>query len=231
MLHFLIVQLGSQDLMTTALASIERFAGECNVDIVKLPDSTTDPRAHGQAIDDWRKFQHIAVKDVVVVMDPDVVLLSERWRIEVEAAFASGVGIWGAGNQHAWGPRVHAHMMVISGSVFNSLERSFTPCLDVREQDWRDTGGLYCMWARAAGWKVRPVEQGRDWHGVSAGYSHPAGMANGCRALWAHLGGGSHSDVKRMTWRQQYLSAWRRREIAKRKRFLRAAHTHLSSHS
>src|SRR3990167_2429162 len=118
MIHFLIVQLGSQDLMTVALASIERFAGPCNVDIVKLSEGTTDPRAHGQAIDDWRLYQQITVmdKDVVVVMDPDVILLSEWWRVELDRAFADPhVGIWGAGNQRAWGPRVHAHMMAIRG--------------------------------------------------------------------------------------------------------------------
>ena len=224
MVHFLIVQLGSQDLMEVALASIDRYAGDCNVDVVKLPDATTDPGAHGRAIDHWRRFQQVAVldRDIVVIMDPDVILLSEQWRVSLDLAFADRtVGVWGAGNTQRWGPRVHAHMMAIRGGTFNTLERSFTPCLDLREQTWRDTGGLYCMWVASTGQEVRPVEQGPNWSSAAAWW-------DGDIPLWAHLGGGSHSDVSRLTW-QQRLSPWRYKEIKKRRQFLADARKLLTS--
>ncbi len=228
MIHFLIVQLGSDDLMVTALASIDRFAGECNVDVVKLPIATTDPRAHGQAIDDWRKFQKfgIADTDIVVLMDPDVVLLSAQWRKELDAAFTDPhLGVWGAGAKEDFGPRVHASMFAVRGSIFNTLERSFTPCLDLRERTWRDTAGLYCMWVHDAGYKVQPVERGPDWHGVSAWWGRVQVPNQALPVwqpvpLWAHLGGGSHSDPARMTTWQQVRN-WR--SVQRRTRFIRDA--------
>ena len=232
MIHFLIVQLGSDDLMVTALASIDRFAGHCNVDVVKLPLDTRDPRAHGQAIDDWRRFQQVSVmdRDVVCIMDPDVVLLSAQWRVAADEAFDNPhVGIWGAGAQEDFGPRVHASLLCVRGSIFNTLERSFTPCLDLREQTWRDTGGLYCMWVKHAGHEVRPLERGPDWHGAAAWWGRVAVPRQRLPVwqpvpLWAHLGGGSHSDPTRMTpW--QRLRNWRL--LQKRQRFLAAARAYL----
>jgi hypothetical protein len=237
-IHFLLVQLGSPDLLTLALASIERFAGDCNVDIVKLPDNTNDPRAHGQAVDDWKKFQKFGVvdKDVVVLMDTDVVLLSEQWRVELDAAFADPhVGVWGAGAQEDFGPRVHASMMAIRGSIFNSLERSFTPCVDLREQTWRDTGGLYCMWVHDAGYEVRPVERGVDWAGAAAWWGmheYPAldaiwgAQVRQPVPLWSHLGGGTHSDPARLTWWERCK---RHRALRQRRRWSEAAKVLLRS--
>ncbi len=217
MIHFLLVTLGSRDLIELALASIDKYAGECEADIVDLPKDTTDPAAHGRAIDFWRHRQKIGIRDtdLVAIMDPDCALLSEWWRREVDAAFVdSQVGIWGAGNAAAWGPRVHASMMVIRGQLFNNYEYSFIP--QSADPRWRDTGGNYCRLASGA-WKIIPVEQAHDWHGFSAWGS------------WTHLGGGSHSDVTRMTWKQRYLVPWRRRAIWKRKRFKRAVREHLKT--
>lgn len=229
-LHFLIVQLGSEDLMEVALASIDRFAGECNVDIVKLPDNTSSPRAHGEAIDHWRRHQQVSVmdSDVVVLMDPDVVLLSDYWRKELDLAFKNPlIGIWGAGSREDFGPRVHASMFAVRGSIFNTLERSFTPCLDLRERIWRDTGGLYCMWVKYAGWDLKPVERDHasDWCDEFSQWRAFDGTPPE-PPMWSHLGGGSHSDPKRLTWWQRQR---RHRQIAQRRRWLRAAKTVLES--
>lgn len=224
MIHFLLCTLGSPDLLELALRSIDRYAGECEVDVVKLDEATLTPRSHGAAIDFWRERQKIGVRDngIVILMDPDSVLLSEYFRAELDTAFSNPtIGIWGAGSAQDWGPRVHASMMAIRGVVFNDLIRSFTPCLDPRERTWRDTGGLYCMWAKDAGWTLQPVERGPDWGGASAWWD------GALIPLWAHLGGGTHSDVARMTWKQRYLVPWRRREIRKRRIFIDAAREHL----
>ena len=224
MIHFLLCTLGSPDLVELVLRSIDRYAGECVVDLVKLPDETTSPLAHGQAIDFWRDRQKIGVRDndIVIILDPDSVLLSDYFRVELDAAFSDpAIGIWGAGSAQDWGPRIHASMMAIRGCVFTTLQKSFAPCPDPREQAWRDTGGLYCMWAQAAGWALQPVERGPDWGGASAWWD------GALVPLWAHLGGGTHSDVTRMTWKQRYLVPWRRREIRKRRIFIDAAQGHL----
>ena len=213
MIHFLIVTLGCRDLLELAVASIDKYAGECMLDIVDLPADTTDPVAHGRAIDFWRQRQKIGIRDtdLVCVMDPDVILLNSGWRAAVDTVFMDHtVGIWGAGMTEDFGPRVHASLMVIRGLVFNTYEYSFVPVNG--DPRWRDTGGNYCRLVAGSGWRVVPKQRGLDWHGVSAW------------GLWAHLGGGSHSDWARLTWRQR-LCRWP--AIRQRWAFMRAARTHL----
>lgn len=237
-IHFLIVQLGGQDLVDLALASIAKYAPTSTVNVVPLPLTITDPAAHGRAIDQWRETYQGPVldSDVVVLMDPDVVILSEQWRVKLDHAFADDmhIGIWGAGAAEDFGPRVHASMMAIRGKVWNTIKRSFTPCRDPREREWRDTGGLYCLWATDAGWPVEPLERGPDWHGASAWWGMKwhtaptiAGMYNWREPvpLWSHLGGSSHSDPTRMTWWQRVK---RVRQIRRRREWITAVKEHLS---
>jgi hypothetical protein len=149
-----------------ALQSIHRYAGTCRTDIVDLPPATTDPRAHGAAIDEWRRDQAGQVQDTdtVVIMDPDVALLSEWWRRELDHVLLDenpgNVGIWGAGSAEDFGPRVHASMMAIRGRLWNFSQATFLP---IGTGPWRDTGGFYCEQAVNLGWKVKPVERGKDW--------------------------------------------------------------------
>ena len=129
MIHFCIITLGCADLVELALASIKKYAGDCVGDVGTLPADTTDPAMHGRAIDLWRaRHGPVADNDIVVIMDPDVVILYETWRMELDRAFANPqVGIWGAGSTEDFGPRVHASMMAIRGEVWNTLDRSFVP--------------------------------------------------------------------------------------------------------
>lgn len=237
MLHVLICALGSDDLLDLCLDSLAKFAGgNYAPHVLYLPLNTTDPAEHGRTIDGWRqqmqRTQVIRDDDVVVIMDPDVALLSSQWRVELERAFADPkVAIWGAGAKEDFGPRVHASMMALRGAYWNerwALNYTFEPCRDPRERTWRDTGGLICMWAQATGWKVQPLERGPDWHGVSAWWgmhTYPAlRMFYGSPImqpipLWAHLGGGTHSDPERMT-RVQRLLRWR--QVQRRQRFIAA---------
>ena len=224
MIHFCLVTLGSKDLLTLALASIDKYAGDCNVDIINNePNYAKGSWAHGDALDHWRRSQKLGIKDtdIVVIMDPDVVILSKWWREEVESAFRQpSVGIWGAGARDDFGPRVHASMMCIRGQVFNDMDATFQP---VMQGDWRDTGGAYCRMASVTGWRVVPLERGKDWNGSSAWWKpEPSPYWN--IPLWAHLGGGTHSDPTRLT-------RWERikhfREISRRKHFVWAAQNHL----
>ena len=230
MIHVCMVTLGGRDLVELAIASLDKYAGDdVSLDIVDLPKDTTDPWAHGRAIDFWRQRQKIGIRDsdLVTLMDPDCVLLSHRWRIEVDRVFNDPhVGIWGAGASEDWGPRVHASMMVIRGKLFNNYEYSFMPqSLDSR---WRDTGGNYSRLASGA-WKVIPVERGPDWNGVSAWWGTPIDQ-HACSynlqpiPLWSHLGGGSHSDPTRMT---RWERVKRFRAIQQRERFKQAVRFHL----
>ena len=83
---------------------------------------------------------------------------------------------------------------------------------------WQDTGGNYCRLVQGAGWALMPVERGPDWHGFSSW------------GTWTHLGGGSHSDVARMTWTQRHLIPWHRRAIKEREQFKRLVGAHLTKH-
>lgn len=237
MIHFCIVTLGSDDLLELSVASIQKYVSTPHtVESIHLPLNTDDPREHGRAIDEWRQHTRGLVweRDTVVIMDPDVAILSLWWERQLEIDLyeknPDNVGIWGAGSTEDFGPRVHASMMAIRGKLWNGPPGSFNPCTDPRERTWRDTGGLYCMWAKAAGWELRPVERGSDWHGFSAWYwsaSIDTMMVKGtmCHPLWTHLGGGSHSDPARMTWLQRIK---RYRAVRERERWKRLVHEHLA---
>ena len=234
MIYFCLVTLGGDDLVRLAIRSIQRYVKEpYQIHEFPLADPVT-PASHGQAINVWRTRYQQEVKetDYVVIMDPDVAILSPWWQREATRAFDDPtVGIWGAGASEDFRLRVHASMMVIRGSAWKTLDRSFTPCTDPRERDWRDTGGLYCMFAKAAGWKVVPVERGLDWHGVSAWYAQPRNTLwgvplaeGGCRAMWAHLGGGTWSDPTRMT---RWQRIRRRTVIRQRRQFISIVQSHM----
>lgn len=229
MIHVCMVTLGGRDLVELAIASLNKYAGDdVSLDIVDLPKDTTDPWAHGRAIDFWRQRQKVGIRDsdLVAIMDPDCVLLEATWRREVDRVMSDendgNVGIWGAGASEDWGPRVHASMMVIRGKLFNNYEYSFMPqSLDSR---WRDTGGNYCRLAAGAGWRVVPAERGVDWNGFSCWrHSLPLTLVTDY-PLWTHLGGGSHSDPTRMTpW--QRIKRWR--AVQRRERFKALVKEHL----
>ncbi len=227
MLHFCIITLGCADLVELALASIKKYAGDCVGDVGTLPMNTTDPAMHGRAIDLWRERRNlIADHDTVVIMDPDVVILSDWWRREMESAFSDPrVGIWGAGSAEDFGPRVHPSMMVIRGKLWNELPVTFVPGDD---KDWSDAGGHYCKWATWGGWggwTLKPIERGADWHGFSAWGWCCGAQSEFCKPMWVHLGGGSHSDAARMTWLQR-MRRWR--AIRERERFKRLVKEHLN---
>ena len=225
MIHFCIITLGCADLVELALASIKKYAGNCVGDVGTLPADTTDPVMHGRAIDLWRaRHGPVADDDIVVIMDPDVVILSGGWRREMESAFSDPrIGIWGAGSAEDFGPRVHASMMAIRGKLWNELPVTFTPGND---KNWRDTGGNYCKWATWGNWVLKPIERGLDWHEFSAWGWCYGSQTNWCKPAWVHLGGGSHSDPTRLTWLQR-MRRWR--AIRERERFKRLVREHLCS--
>lgn len=222
-IHMLICALGGDDLLPVCLASVVTYT-RITPDIRYIPVNTTDPCEHGRTIDTWRQesLAYVKDEDVVAIVDPDVVLLSHQWQHEVKRAFANpAVGVWGAGSQEDFGPRVHASMLCVRGALWRDPGTgplsSFVPCLDPRERVWRDTGGMFCLGAVMAWWAVQPVERGPDWHGASA-YWHEG------IPMWSHLGGGTHSDPARLTWWQRLR---RRQAIQQRYRWRTAAWQHL----
>ena len=241
MIHVLIVALGSRDLIDLARRSLHRYAHDVTTHVEELPATTNDPRAHGAAIDRWRDAMRdpdimswrgpIRDTDTVVIMDPDVAILSEWWLREMIRVLydenPGDVGIWGAGSAEDFGPRVHASMMAIRGTLWNTSQATFLP---IGTGPWRDTGGFYCEQAMKLGWKVVPVERGSDWNRFSAWWkigSKYGDLANGIEErgpMWTHLGGGSHSDPTRMTWWQRIK---RRRAVRERERFKAAVREHL----
>jgi len=227
MIHFCIVTLGSDDLVALALRSIEKYVSTPHsVTTIHLPLDTDDPAAHGRAIDEWRRQTKglVWANDIVVVMDPDVAILSGWWEKELLNAFSDlQVGIWGAGSKEDFGPRVHASMMAIRGRLWNTSKKSFIPTDSTHHpREWRDTGGLYCQNAVDNQWALKPVERRPDdWEGYSC-WAMP--NTGGSVLLWTHLGGGSHSDVTRMTWYQRIR---RYQAIRERERWKRLVSEHL----
>lgn len=221
--HFVICALGSADLLRLAVASIHKFAGESTLDIVTLSDKAVgDAHAHGRALDQWRdshEREQVSNDDVVVIMDPDAVILSLQWRKEMEATFTlmPKVGIWGAGCREDFGLRVHPSMMAIRGTLFNTSSASFKPYSRKGDRDWRDTAGWYCKVARDKGWRLWREERalGHDWHGAAAWCHWRAPNV----PMWVHLGGGTWSDPARLTWWQRQR---RRQAIKTRRRFIAA---------
>src|SRR3990167_90660 len=228
MIHFCIITLGCADLVELTLASIKKYAGDCVGDVGTLPTDTTDPAMHGRAIDLWRaRHGPVADDDIVVIMDPDVAILYETWRTELDRAFVNPqVGIWGAGSREDFGPRVHASMMAIRGKLWNySLDIPAYTFVPKGDGAWRDTGGRFCCEATCDWWLLKPVERDVDWHGFSAWCSWEAPKNPTYRwqfwperAMWTHLGGGSHSDPTRLTCLQR-IHRWR--AICERERFKR----------
>ena len=209
--HFVVCALGGQDLLEACIASIDTFGGEATtLDVIKLPDDTTDPAVHGRAFDQWRAAHRVMPPgDVIVLMDPDCALLSHGWRRELERAMAlPEVGLWGAGSTKDYGPRVHASLCAIRGDLWNTSAATFLP---IGAGPWRDTAGHYCQQAAQLSWRVLPYERGVDWVGGSAAWwaMERQRLWSAPRLLWSHLGGGSHSDPLRMTpW--QRVKRWRR---------------------
>ena len=240
--HFVICTLGSQDLVELAVASIHKFAGDATLDLIQLPESALgDRNAHGHALDQWQRNEErepIPDEDVVVVMDPDVAILSDKWRTEMERTFKllPKVGIWGAGCTEDFGLRIHPSMMVIRGVVFNTLTSSFKPFHRPTDTQWLDTGGWYCKCAVNRGWKLWREERalGHDWHGAAAWYDVTATYLRHKwdheettpLPMWVHLGGGTWSDPTRLTWWQRQR---RRSALAKRRKFIEAVEKVLSA--
>src|SRR5882672_610611 len=84
--------------------------------------------------------------------------------------------------------------------------------------------------ANAIGLTVQPLERGPDWHRASAWWGMKTKVTittyDGKRwpikepvPLWSHLGGGTHSDVTRLSWWQRQR---RRRAIRQRRRWIAA---------
>ena len=240
MIHVLIVALGSHDLVDLARQSFHHYTQAHSVTshVEELPLNTNDSRAHGAAIDRWRDTLRepqilgwrgpVWDSDIVVIMDPDVAILSEWWLREMERVLLDenpgDVGIWGAGSAEDFGPRVHASMMAIRGRLWNFSQATFLP---IGTGPWRDTGGFYCEQAVKLGWKVVPVERGADWGDFSCWRMqrrHDVAKPGLDSPIWTHLGGGSHSDPTRMTWWQRIK---RRRAVRERERFKAAVREHL----
>ena len=239
--HFVICSLGSTDLLELAIASVHKFAGDATLDHITIPDSELgNPNAHGRALTQWAydpQREPIPDDDVVVIMDPDVAILSPKWRAQMERAFNldPNLGIWGAGCMEDFGLRIHPSMMVIRGKTFNTMSATFRPFSRPGDTEWLDTGGWYCKCARDKGWNLQRVERALhyDWQGFSAWYwehaiylQHAWDHEREVMPMWVHLGGGTWSDPTRLNLWQRLR---RRQAIAKRRKFVEAVKKALAS--
>ncbi len=200
---------------------VRRWSELGNEECLCLPTAGQGAADHAAGIEYARSAGVARGADLVILLDDDTVILSDRWWPWIETAFAvsPNLGILGGvrsrglvGQAYVEGVLlVHAHMMAMRGEWFRNAS-TFHAQTEVGIGYQRlDTGAVACLEAARAGCEVRPVpfhEPGRGpRYGSSIGqawaidateYYDPA---DPIAPLWAHLGRGT-SFAPRGWWRE-----------------------------
>jgi len=194
---------------------VRRWVELGNEECLCLPTAGQGARDHAAGIEYARSAGVAQGADVVILMDDDTIILSDRWWPWIETAFAisPNLGILGGvrsrgliGQAYIAGLLiVHAHMMAMRGDLFRRVS-TFHALSDLTDSYVRlDTGAVACLEADHQHLEVRTVpfyEPGRGpsyWPiGIDATeYYEPGDPA----PLWAHLGRGT-SFAPRGWWRE-----------------------------
>jgi len=206
---------------------VKRSAELYNDECLCLPTAGQGARDHAAGIEYARSAGVGQEEELVILLDDDTIVLSDRWLPTIEDAFRTtpSLGILGGvrsrgliGQAYIDGVLlVHAHMMAIRGEWFRRV-RTFHAQPDPAASYTRlDTGAAACLDAVRfmSGYKLRHVpfhEPGRGplYGGVSLGCpDRPVGIdateyydpGDPYHPLWAHLGRGT-SFAPRGWWRE-----------------------------
>ena len=193
---------------------VRRWSELGNEECLCLPNPGRGARDHAAGIEYARTVGLARDADIVVLLDDDTVILSDRWWPWIETAFAVAphLGILGGvrsrgliGQAYVEGVLlVHAHMMAMRGDVFRRV--STFHARDDAEAGYVqvDTGGLACLETVRWGHEVRPVPFHEPGHGLlyagidATEYFAPPESEH---PLWAHLGRGT-SFAPQGWWRE-----------------------------
>jgi hypothetical protein len=205
---------------------VRRWSELGNEECVCLPDPGQGARDHAAGIEYARAAGVGRDADIVILLDDDTVILSDRWWPWIETAFAvsPNLGILGGvrsrglvGQAYVMGVLVvHAHMMAMRGDLFRRID-TFHAERDPKLPYVRfDTGVFACLQATHEHLEVRTTpffEPGEGpLYGDGGGPPDPhmridateyyESGDNPTAPLWAHLGRGT-SFAPRGWWRER----------------------------
>jgi len=201
---------------------VRRWVEFGNEECLCLPTAGQGARDHAAGIEYARSAGVAEGADVVILLDDDTIILSDRWWPWIETAFAvsPNLGIVGGvrsrgliGQAYIAGLLVvHAHMMAMRGDLFRRVT-TFHALPDFTDSYVRlDTGACACLEADHWNLEVRPVAFYEPGQGPLYGggcpdrpvgidateYFAPRDVTD---PLWAHLGRGT-SFASRGWWRE-----------------------------
>lgn len=193
---------------------VRRWSELGNEECLCLPDAGQGAADHAAGIEYARSAGVAKDADLVVLLDDDTVILSDRWWPWIETAFAvaPNLGILGGlrsrgliGQAYIHGVLIiHAHMMTLRGDLFRRVS-TFHAQPEVGISYTRlDTGAVACLEADRTGFEVRPVpfhEPGRGPLFAGIGATEYFAPPESDHILWAHLGRGT-SFAPRGWWRE-----------------------------
>lgn len=197
----IIVEHETPDLLALCLASLRRFAPEVRAIVMQGYEGA---EAHALTIERARRMQMLGDAAIVILLDTDVVILSERWApwlvAELEkVAVVGGLRHRGDVTQLYCEGTVllHAHCLAMRRKAFETV-RSFTA-----NGSWDTAWEVSRLAHRQLGGTCAVVPQSGDGWPVRVGV-----YADGV-VLWAHLGRGT-SFRPRGPWRERLrrLAAW-----------------------
>ena len=181
--------------------AVSRTARSWGARVILNPGSPIGATAHAAGIHAGRSAGVGQESDLVVLLDNDTAVLSAEWWRAMQAALHDpAVGLWSCGFR-GW---PHPVCLAMRAPLFR-LARSFYPLGAF------DTAAAAVYEIIRAGWQVRTEEHGARWIGNTSAWGRPV--------HFVHLGGGTHSQWGRLTWRQR---ARRLPALIRRARFKRA---------
>ena len=201
---------------------VKRWSELGNEDCLCLPDAGQGAADHAAGIEYARSAGVARDADLVILLDDDSIVLSDRWLPLIKQSFTNcpALGILGGvrsrglvGQAYVDGVLlVHASMMAIRGELFRRAS-TFHAQPDPSVPYVRiDTGGLACIEAADQGYTIQYVpfhepgrgplygsSIGRAWAIDATEYFHPA---EPIAPLWAHLGRGTSFAPRGWWWEQ-----------------------------
>lgn len=198
----LIVEHDTPDLLALCLASLKRFAPEVRPLVLRGYEGAA---AHAVEIEAARRHQKLGDAEIVILLDTDVVILSEKWLPYVEsrlkiASLTGGLRHRGDVTQvYCDGALlVHAHCLAMHRGLFERIESFHARGI------W-DTAWQATMRAKEFAGSTALVPQSglNGWPSRVGLYFQPhITRAEEWAILWAHLGRGT-SFRPRGPWRER----------------------------
>ena len=181
----LIVEYQTPDLLALCLASLKRFAPEIRAVVVAGEEGAD---AHAAAIERARASGLHGDADIVILLDTDVVILSDKWFPWVVATLKCALATGGLRHRgdvtqvfYRGQLLLHAHCLAMRRSVFEAVP-AFTA-----ERSW-DTAWQVTRHIGAESAVVVPVMPSPDSWPDRVGIYAPL---RGGKPYWAHLGRGT----------------------------------------